>query len=71
MMKKYPVRLYDYSILPLIIKKTSARCLDCNAEGSAKVKSSLGRDETVFFSFFSINEIKYDLISQSTTKTAI
>ena len=33
----------------------SDRCLDCNAEVSAKVKSALGRDETVFFFLFSIN----------------
>ena len=53
MMKKDPVRLYGYSILPLMIKKnTSVRCLDCNAEVSAKVNSALGRDETGFFSFF-------------------
>ena len=50
MMKKYHVRLYGYSILPLMIKKDQCyRCLDCNAEVSAKVKSALGRDETVFF----------------------
>ena len=49
MMKRDPVRLYGYSILPLMIEKTSVRCLDCNAEVSAEVKSSFGRDETVFF----------------------
>ena len=57
MMEKDPVtsvRLYGYSFLPLMLKKTSVRCLDCNAEVSAKVKSALGRDETVFF-LFSIN----------------
>ena len=32
----------------------SVRCLDCNAEVSAEVKSAHGRDETVFF-LFSIN----------------
>ena len=46
--EKDPLRLYGYSILPLMLKKTSARCLDCNTEVSAKVKSVLGRDETVF-----------------------
>ena len=50
--EKDPVRLYGYSILPLMIKKTNVRCLDCNAEVRAKVKSALGRDETGFFSFF-------------------
>ena len=30
----------------------SVRCLDCNAEVSAKVKSTLGRDEAVLFFFF-------------------
>ena len=49
MMKKDPVRLYGYSILSLMIKKASIRCLDCNAEVSAKVKRALDRDETVFF----------------------
>ena len=53
MMKKDPVRLYCYSILPLMIIKRLyiLRCLDCNAEVSAKVKSALGRDVTVFFFF--------------------
>ena len=51
MMIKDPVRLDGYSILPLMIKKTSFRCLDCYEEVSAKVKNALGRGET-FFSFF-------------------
>ena len=38
-------------------KTTSVRCLDCNAEVSAKVLrlmvSTLGRDETVHFFLFS------------------
>ena len=50
MMKKDLVRLYGYSVLPLMIKKkTSVRCLDCNAEVSAKVEIAFGRDETVLF----------------------
>ena len=50
-MGKKRVRLYGYSILPLMIKKDySVRCLDCNTEVSAKVKSARGRDETVLFS---------------------
>ena len=72
MMEKDPVRQYGYSFLLVKIKKTSVRCLDCiYAEVSAKVKSSLGRDETVFFLFFNKWNIKPDLKSQSTTKTAI
>ena len=39
---------YDYD-------DDSDRCLDCNAEVSAKVKGALGRDETVFIFLFSIN----------------
>ena len=54
MMKKDPVELYGYSILPLMIKKEYKvlGCLACNAEVSAKVKSALGRDETVRLFFF-------------------
>ena len=41
--------------MPLMIKSTSIRCLDCNAEVSAEMlrlmKSTFGRDEQVFFSF--------------------
>ena len=51
MMKKDPVRLYSYSILPLIKKKRLVLG-DCNAEVSAKVKRALSRDETVLFFFF-------------------
>ena len=52
MMIKDPVMLYGYSILPLMIKKkTTVKCLVCYAEVSAKVKSALGRDKTVFFLF--------------------
>ena len=72
MMKKDPVsvRLYGFSILHLMIIKRPYifRCLDCNAEVSAKVKSALGRDVTFFFSFFNKYNIKPYLISQSTTK---
>ena len=39
-------------------------------EVSAKMKSALGRDVTVFLSFFNKYNIKPYLISQSTTKTA-
>ena len=52
MMKRDPDRLYGYSILPLMIKKISVRFLDCNAEVSAKVKSTFGRNETVLIFFF-------------------
>ena len=38
---------YDYD---------SVRCLDCNAEVSAKEKSALSRDETVLF-LFSVNRM--------------
>ena len=54
-MEQNPVRLFGYSIMPLMIKKRiySVRCLDCNAEVSAKVKSALGKDEIVLFFIFS------------------
>ena len=55
MMKKDPVRLYGYSNLPLMIKKDNivlGAWTRFNAEVSAKVKSALGRDVTVFLFFF-------------------
>ena len=53
-MQANKIRLYGYSILPLMIKKTSVRCLNCNAEVSAKVKSDLVGAKQFFF-LFSIN----------------
>ena len=52
MMKKILLGCMVILFCPLWLKKTSVRYLDCNAEVSAKVKSALGRDETVFFPFF-------------------
>ena len=65
--------LDGYSILPLIVKKTSVRCMDCNAEVSAKVlrlkshreKVPYARQNSVFFNKLSF---KTDLISHSTAK---
>ena len=54
MMKKDPVRVVWllYSALDDLKRQVLGACLDCNAEVSAKVKSTLGRDETGFYSFF-------------------
>ena len=49
------------------MKKTSVRSLDCNAEVSAKVlrlmMSTLRRDETVHFFFFSLT-YEYQILAQ-------
>ena len=37
------------------LKKNNVRCLDCNAEVCAKVKSALGRDENSILFLFSTN----------------
>ena len=55
MMIKDPVRLYGDSILPLMIKKTGVRCLDCYAEVSAKVQVHLAGTKQYLFFFFSMN----------------
>ena len=51
-MKKDPVKLYGWWLK----KNIKCKVLDCNAEVNAKVKSTLGRAETVrnstFFFFF-------------------
>ena len=51
--------LYGTSIVPLMMKNTSVRCLGCNADVTCSAKvlslmmSTLGRDETVHSFFFS------------------
>ena len=53
--------LYGTSIVPLMMKNTSVRCLGCNAEVTCSAKvlslmmSTLGRDKpSIFFILFSL-----------------
>ena len=62
--------LYGTSIVPLMMKNTSVRCLGCNADVTCSAKvlslmmSTLGRDETVhFFSLFNMNTKAWPSIS--------
>ena len=69
--------LYGTSIVSLIMKNTSVRCLDCNAEVicSAKVlslmMSTLGRDETghYFSCLLNMNTTAWPSISVHLKKT--